>query len=154
MSISSSSEAKEETKLTKVAGAPTPGQAWDEQDVATTTEGLWLPSAKVVAGGAKGETRSNSLCEAGILAKQGNLQPLGKVVCILENNHRVSYILCFCNFQCFKSGISSIFHMNDELSATQLQGSTSHHVGLFSPMFACAYRGLDLAYLFPTFHFL
>lgn len=88
MAITGSSGTTEESKSTTATGAPTPSQAWDEQDVATTSEGLWLPSQKV-AGGAKGETQSNSLCEAGVLAQQGNLQPLGKVVCILEKNQRV-----------------------------------------------------------------
>lgn len=49
---------------------------------------LWRPSPKV-ASGAKGESHSSNLSEAGILAQQGNLQPAGKVVFILENKHRV-----------------------------------------------------------------
>ncbi len=49
---------------------------------------LWRPSPKVTSG-AKGDGRLSNLSEAGILAQQGNLQPAGKVVFILENKHRV-----------------------------------------------------------------
>lgn len=52
-------------------------------------EGLWRPSPRV-AGGAKGNSDTNNLCEEGVIAAQGNLQPTGKVVYILEANHRVS----------------------------------------------------------------
>lgn len=71
------------------AGESSPNQAWTGPDAAPEVEGLWRPSLKV-AGGAGGESRSNTLSDAGTLAKQGSLQPLGKVVFILENNHRVS----------------------------------------------------------------
>lgn len=71
------------------AGESSPSQAWEGPDATPEVEGLWRPSLKV-AGGASGESRPNTLSEAGILAKQGSLQPLGKVVFILENNHRVS----------------------------------------------------------------
>lgn len=67
-------------------------QAWKGPDATPEEEGLWRPSLKV-ASGVSGESRSNTLSEAGILAEQGNLQPLGKVVFILENNHRVSGIV-------------------------------------------------------------
>lgn len=74
------------------AGESSPSQAWQAPDAAPEVEGLWRPSLKV-AGGANGENRSNTLSEAGVLAQQGNLQPLGKVVFILENNHRVSGVV-------------------------------------------------------------
>lgn len=71
------------------AGLSSPSQAWEGPDKAPEMVGLWRPSPKV-AGGASGERRSDTLSEAGILAKQGHLQPLGKVVFVLESNHRVS----------------------------------------------------------------
>lgn len=71
------------------SGESSPRQAWERPDEAPGMEELWRPSLKVT-GGASGGSRSNTLSEAGILAKQGNLQPLGKVVFILEKNHTVS----------------------------------------------------------------
>lgn len=86
-----SDETKEPAACAKgaAAGLSSRSQAWEGPDEAPEVEGLWRPSLKV-AGGASGERPTNTLSEAGILAKQGNLQPLGKVVFILESNHRVS----------------------------------------------------------------
>lgn len=84
------------------AGESSPSQAWEGHDAAPEVEALWRPSLKV-AGGAKGEGRSNTLSEAGILAEQGSLQPLGRVVFILENNHRVSGIV-------FLKNLSALLH--------------------------------------------
>lgn len=67
--------------------------AWDGPEVAPPVDGLWRPSPKV-ADGAQGGNRSDNLCEAGVLAAQGNLQPRGKVVFIMESAHRVSDRLC------------------------------------------------------------
>lgn len=67
--------------------------AWEGTEVAPPVDGLWRPSPKV-AGGAQGGSRSDNLCEAGVLAAQGNLQPRGKVVFIMESAHRVSDRLC------------------------------------------------------------
>lgn len=81
-------------------------------------EGLWRPSPKV-ASGAKGDSRSNNLSEAGILAQQGNLQPVGKVVFIVENKHRVRFMVawsatkpprCVC-FSCV--GYADVGHLRD-----------------------------------------
>lgn len=52
-------------------------------------EELWHPTPKVTTG-AIAETRYTGLCEHGVIAAQGKLQPLGRVVYILEKNHRVS----------------------------------------------------------------
>lgn len=54
---------------------------------ASETE-LWRPSPKV-AGGSKADSQAGSLSHEGVLAVKGNLQPLGKVVFILEENRRV-----------------------------------------------------------------
>lgn len=64
-------------------------QAWEGPDAAPEMERLlWRPSPKV-ADGAGGENCLKNLCEAGVLAEQGNLQPRGKVVFILEHNPKV-----------------------------------------------------------------
>lgn len=102
--IGSSDETKQATtedhstcaEASAATGASSPSQAWQGPDAAPEMEGLWRPSPKV-ARGAGGESRSSNLCEAGILAEQGNLQPRGKVVFILEMNHRVSDVLPFPN---------------------------------------------------------
>lgn len=87
LSISENSADADETK------DATPRPAWDGPQVAPPVDGLWRPSPKV-AGGAQGGNRSDKLCEAGVLAEQGNLQPRGKVVFIMERAHRVSDRLC------------------------------------------------------------
>ncbi|CAM9097036.1 unnamed protein product [Ectocarpus fasciculatus] len=65
--------------------------AWEGTEVAPPVDGLWRPSPKV-AGGAQGGSRSDNLCEAGVLAAQGNLQPRGKVVFIMESAHREDHM--------------------------------------------------------------
>lgn len=55
---------------------------------------LWRPSPKVTSGRMVSK-QANSLCPEGVLAAQGNLQPIGKVVRVLEENHRVSSRICY-----------------------------------------------------------
>ncbi|CBN76656.1 conserved unknown protein [Ectocarpus siliculosus] len=85
ISITENSAGADETK-----GA-TSCPAWDGPEVAPPVDGLWRPSPKV-AGGAQGGNRSDNLCEAGVLAAQGNLQPRGKVVFIMESAHREDHM--------------------------------------------------------------
>lgn len=73
-------------------GTPSASQAWEDKDTATEMLELWRPSPTVARGAAKGETQENSLCEQGILAVQGNLQPMGKVVFILEKNQKEDHV--------------------------------------------------------------
>lgn len=88
-----SSESSENRSLhpqTPGLGHSLVGQAWDGEDATVPgMDGLWRPSPKVISG-ANGEGQAAILCEHGVLAAQGSLQPVGQVVFILENNHRVS----------------------------------------------------------------
>lgn len=43
--------------------------------------------------GAEVNSEAASLCPEGVLAVQGNLQPAGKVVCILEEKPRVRLLV-------------------------------------------------------------
>lgn len=100
LSIADNCEASEESKYTR--GGHTEAPAFGLPSASKTREGtgtqpeedeLWRPSPKVAAGASAGAAaggKSNNLCEQGVLALQGNLQVTGKVVFILEANHRVS----------------------------------------------------------------
>lgn len=58
-------------------------------DANAVVEELWHPTPKVTTG-AIAEAHYTGLCEQGVIAAQHKLQPLGRVVYILEKNHRVS----------------------------------------------------------------
>lgn len=124
---SENAETKESSEGLKVRpqapafGSTPAGRAWERTNEVSKMEELWRPSPKV-SGGIRGEGQANNLCERGILAVQGNLQPVGRVVFILENNHRVSWWYCsrnkcgvplLCNLVChaFK-GNNEIFVPN------------------------------------------
>lgn len=66
--------------------------AWEGTNTELELWELWRPSPKVAGGAAGGESQGSSLCEQGVLAAQGNLQPRGKVVFILEKNHREDHM--------------------------------------------------------------
>lgn len=101
LSISGNSDGTEESttddhsstcaETPAATGRSSLSQAWEGPDAAPEMEGLWRASPKV-AGGAGGKKCSKNLCEAGVLAEQGNFQPRGKVVFILEHNPRVSIL--------------------------------------------------------------
>lgn len=83
-------EANEDRNEAPAFGLPSAGRAWEGADTQPEEDELWRPSPKVAAGAEIQERQADNLCEQGKLAVQGNLQVTGKVVFILEANHRVS----------------------------------------------------------------
>lgn len=102
LSIGDNSETCNEVKDCSQDGAANPqapscgnspaSGAWEGTSTELGLWELWRPSPKVAGGAAGGESQGSSLCKQGVLAAQGNLQPRGKVVFILEKNHREDHM--------------------------------------------------------------
>lgn len=75
--------------IARQVGLACPEQEKETRSGAASEIELWRPSQKVMGGG-NFNGQDDSLCPEGILASQGNLQPAGKVVFILKENHRVN----------------------------------------------------------------